>query len=209
MSMKKTLVCLVSIMAGVIMYAQTFELGLIAGSSVNLSCLADVGADMAMVISTSGGFDFGLGTGLRFASPISRITMDDTKNSAEVVSRVYSGDLTLPLFVRFRYRFPANLFVQSDVGYRFGLLSVLYGTGWAPSNSKKSMFSGVLIEPQVGFHISDRSSLSFGMTLQRYARGEAHRYSVAYSSNYTYETVDRWSPIAFIKFNIALPSRPL
>lgn len=193
-----------AITAGGILYAQSFELGFTVGSSLDLSCLADTGADIAMVFSIPSGLDIGFGTGLRFASPIYRKTVANTITSADKVSRDYSADLTLPLFSRLRYRFPANFFLQIDSGYRFGLASVCYGKGWAPANSKKSTFNGIIIEPQAGFHLDSRRSLSFGMTLQQYSRGDARRSSSAEHSSYEYRTVNRWSPIVFIRYSILL-----
>lgn len=207
--MKRIIIFIIAvILSGASSFAQTFELGFKAGTSLNLSCLADAGVDVAMVFPTAGGFDLGIGSGLLFSVPLDRKTATKTNSSKEQISREYSTDFTLPLFARFRFRFQSNFFLQADAGYRFGLVSLYYGEGRdfgaIPANAKESTFRGLFFEPQAGFHVSERGTLSFGMTWQRYKRGDAHRSVSTDEVFYSYNTVPDWCPLVFVRYCISL-----
>lgn len=204
---KQILVIILSIMTGTVSYAQSFELGFIAGTSADLSCLADTGVDIATIIPTSSSVDFGIGTGLRFASPMyKRIlkTIAGDKALTGNVVRKYSADIALPLFARFRYRFPSNFFLQTDAGYRFGLLSLHYGIGWAPTNGKECTFRGIFVEPQAGFRINKGGTISFGMTFQHYSRADEIQSFTFEQVSYSHTTVSAWSPIVFVRYSLSL-----
>ena len=114
--MKKILVILVALLLGSFAYAQPFELGFVAGTSLNRSCQVDAGADIAWMYSTEHRIDFGIGTGLRYARPMHRINRD----AAGPVTRDYSNELGVPVFGRLRYWFSEEFFAQAEVGIAVG-----------------------------------------------------------------------------------------
>lgn len=200
---KGILIILATLLTGTVSFAQSFEWGNRLGTSVNLSCLVEAGTDISMVFPTNSGFDFGLGAGLRFSMPMWRKHKWATYTTEKVQTRRnYNAEFTLPLFVKLRYRFPSGFFLQTDAGYRCGLVALFDGLDLA--SRAESTFRGFFVEPQAGFRLNAMGTLSFGLTLQRYTRGEGLNTHTPQSVVYTYQTVTDWSPIAFVKYTVLL-----
>ena len=196
--MKRTLIILCALLAGVLAKGQSFEMGVTAGSALT-SCQIDAGVDFAAVFNVLPGLDLGAGTGVRFARPMRSKTIEKTL-ADESTSRKYSSELGIPVFGRIRYTFPGSYWVMVDAGYRFGIFN---NEDNLPGGAeKKYNAKGVFIEPQVGFNFGSRFSLGAGMTLQHLSMNET---TIQQSGDIIYQEmkdIHPWAPIAFLRFGI-------
>ena len=200
--MKNKLLTLVAALFMTCLYAnaQPFELGLSTGTSVNGTCQIDIGADMAYIFSIAGGLDMGIGAGLKFARPIYKVTHND-RFGRQYDEREYANELAVPFFGRIRYSIPNGVFFQADAGYRIALVDLVW---WFPGWN----LSGEYFEPQVGYRLDTKRSLSIGASLQHCpcrdhittesGSGESYIMTGQESS------VKIWRPVAFIKYSITL-----
>ena len=209
---KRIFLCLAAFFIGFVASAQSFELGLSAGTSAY--CRIDAGADFALVFPTSTGFDFGGGAGLRFANPLNSInTSLNTVEANLTKKRDYdSHDLTIPVFARIRYNSPFNLFLQVDGGYRLGLVNiapeeVYYNSDTLLGGSahmEKATFHGFYIEPQGGYRFNGGNILSIGLTLQQHTWQSLNTIITDTGNSTSTKTSHGLVPIVFIKYGFVL-----
>lgn len=194
---KRFIICIATLLVGLMAEAQPFELGFISGTSVNGTCQIDMGADIAYQFSPFGSLEIGFGAGLRYARPLHQEFKSIHDGIVQDVEITFSNELALPIFARVRYTIPKNIFFQVDAGYRFALINMVW---WYPEKT----LSGEFFEPQIGYRFDQRRSLSIGASLQHCPR--IKRYNISsgsgesYSSWGEYERSKIWRPVAFIKY---------
>ena len=206
--MKKFLLSFIlTIFTGLAAFGQPFELGLQAGTSVNGSSQVDAGLDIAYVLPVAPNLELGLGTGLRYARPMTQkirtLTVTEANPFSEKWSKKILNEFSIPLFGRIRYSATNNLFIQADAGYKFTIISFLFDDGiyFTPEN-----LSGFFFEPQLGYRLDNKRSLSVGVSHQLcdialILKTEDYvndRHSV------THMTIASVRPVAFIKYTKAL-----
>lgn len=204
---KRYLLAIVAMLMGTAAFGQHFELGFQAGTSVNGSSQVDIGLDIAYVFPVAPNLELGLGTGLRYARPMTQkirtFTVTEDNPFSERVSREFLNEFSIPLFARIRYSATDRLFIQADAGYKFTIISFEFDEGiyFTPEN-----LSGFYFEPQLGFRLDERRSLSVGVSHQlcniEYVL-EINDY-VRGTESSTHMTIASARPVAFIKYTKAL-----
>jgi hypothetical protein len=118
-------------------------------------------------------------------------------------NKTFLNGIGLPLFVRARYSFPKNFFIQADAGYQLGALSFdLVDFYFYPTCRS---ITGFFAEPQAGFSFNPGKTISFGLSLQ----GHPFLHSKEYTDSsgiftHTGGTDHTFDAVAFIRFCIEL-----
>ena len=184
------------LLGSVFAYGQKFELGFQAGTSVNRTCLVDVGADVAWTWGGESGLSCGAGLGLRYSRPVTDIKAQSAA-SGESARRDYLNELSIPVFGRFRYRFPGSVFLMADAGYR---IPIYYIGDHVVGRRLSTAFSGLYVEPQVGFSLGPGSSLALGCSIQRTEIGVRTQETTDSSVVFNYRAETSGSPVLFLRF---------
>jgi hypothetical protein len=178
------------------------ELGLSAGTSLKGLNQVDTRIDFAWAFEVGPGLDLGFGTGLRYARPMHALKETDGVK----VNEDYVNGLGLPLFIRLRYSFPGNFFIQADTGYQLGLLTLDIGKGYFYPFPGCRSLSGLFVEPQAGFSIAPGKTISFGLSLQD--RKFLHQIQSGSLNSENYSLSDRTDhtldAIVFVRYCIEL-----
>ena len=204
---KRILLTIVALLMGTAAFGQPFELGFQAGTSVNGSSQVDIGLDIAYVFPVAPNLELGLGTGLRYARPMTQkirtFTVTEDNPFSERVSREFLNEFSIPLFARIRYSATDRLFIQADAGYKFTIISFEFDDGiyFTPEN-----LSSFYFEPQLGYRLDNKRSLSVGVSHQLCDIAHILKINdhVRGTESSTHMTIASARPVAFIKYTKAL-----
>ncbi len=122
--------------------------------------LTSVGTTLVLQYDLGADLNAGAGIGWRIALPCFQYTT--TNGSA--TKKNYCMDFDVPLFVRLGYS-TGYFFTNVDAGYAIGLIG-LYIQGLLPGDLKDTAYSGLFIEPQIGWNINKKRSLAIGCLIQ-------------------------------------------
>ncbi len=180
---------------------QPFELGVLAGTSLNGTSQVDFGMDIAYMHPLTTHLEIGAGAGIRYARPLFEMTYrDETKDgvTTHTVTKDYFNEMAVPFFARVRYSLPKKFYLQTDAGYRFALLEIL---DWFFTPEAKEM-SGVYFEPQVGYMLDPKRSLTIGVSIQNsfFIKRETIQDWDAGHFNSMYRTHRIWRPVAVVRY---------
>lgn len=200
--MKKRFCILLAVLTfGFTASGQPFELGLLAGTSLNGTGQVDFGMDIAYMHPLTTHLEIGAGAGIRYARPLFEITYrDKTKDgvTTHTVTKDYFNEMAVPFFARVRYSLPKKFYLQTDAGYRFALLEIL---DWFFTPEAKEM-SGVYFEPQVGYMLDPKRSLAIGVSIQNsfYIKRDVNDDWDAghFGERVRYHYI--WRPVAFVRY---------
>ena len=156
----KKIICLFALcLASIPLSAQSrmsYSLEFAAGVGLWKTPLFSLTPEFVAQYDMGGGFLLGAGTGLRYARPYYEYIVTDG-----VPSRNSCNELDVPVFMRIGYG-TNNLYANIDAGYAIGLLSIAEFL-WIPYTN----YSGLFVEPQVGWRWGKRSALALGLLLQQ------------------------------------------
>lgn len=107
-----------------------------------------------------GGFRVGAGVGLRYAKPLRE---EVTKNGAS--SREYNNEFDIPVFLRLGFG-GEKVYVNVDAGYSLGAIA-FYEESMDGGSVADKCYSGLFVDPQIGWRFSQKSALAIGMLLQQ------------------------------------------
>ena len=161
--MKKTILLLILGVASLSLSAQSgmsYSLEFVAGVGVGKGPQVSLTPEFVAQYDFGGGFRIGAGAGTRFARPCFQYI---TRNGSH--SRSFCNELDIPVFLRLGYG-KEKLYANLDAGYAICALS-FYGAGWTGGGMKEASYSGLFIEPQVGWRFGKRSALALGLLLQK------------------------------------------
>lgn len=161
--MKKTILLLILGVASLSLSAQSrmsYSLEFVAGVGAGKGPQAIFTPEFVAQYDFGGGFRIGAGAGTRFARPCFQYI---TRNGSH--SRSFCNELDIPVFLRLGYG-KEKLYANLDAGYALCALS-FYGAGWTGEGKKDASYSGLFIEPQVGWRVGKRSALALGLLLQK------------------------------------------
>ena len=161
--MKKTILLLILGVASLSLSAQSrmsYSLEFVAGVGVGKGPQAIFTPEFVAQYDFGGGFRIGAGAGTRFARPCFQYI---TRNGSH--SRSFCNELDIPVFLRLGYG-KEKLYANLDAGYAICALS-FFGAGWTGEGKKEASYSGLFIEPQVGWRFGKRSALALGLLLQK------------------------------------------
>lgn len=192
---------MVALLLGTAAFGQPFELGVLAGTSLNGTSQVDFGLDIAYMHPVTSRLEIGAGAGSRYARPLFEITnLDRAKDGihTHTVTKDYFNEIAIPFFARVRYSLPKRLCLQADAGYRFALVEVLDGF-FTPE--AKAM-SGVYFEPQIGFMLDAKRSLTFGVSIQNslYKKKDTTENRDEGSFESIVKHHNLWRPVAFVRY---------
>lgn len=193
-----------ALLCGIAAAGQPIELSFSAGTSLNGSNQIDAGSDIAYIIALTPVLELGIGTGLRYARPLyetSTIRIISIKDGETVdnttVNKDYLNEISIPMFVRIRYSAARNLFLQADAGYRFPIFSA---EGFFPV---PEAFTGWFVDPQIGYRLSPKRTISLGLQLQGGKHSESFSFSDLISGHIESHPTKHnhvVRPIAFIRY---------
>ena len=161
--MKKTILLLVLGVASLSLSAQsrmTYSWEFVAGVGVGKGPQVFLTPEFVAQYDFGGGFRIGAGAGTRFARPCLQYI---TRNGSH--SRSFCNELDIPVFMRLGYG-KEKLYANLDAGYAICALS-FFGASWSGEGKKDASYSGLFIEPQVGWRVGRRSALALGLLLQK------------------------------------------
>ncbi len=162
--MKKTILLLVLGVASLSLSAQsrmTYSWEFVAGVGVGKGPQFSFTPEFIAQYDLGSGFKIGAGVGTRFVRPCLQYI---TKNGSSP-RRTFCNELDIPVFMRVGYG-KEKLYANLDAGYAICALS-FYGAGWTGEGKKEASYSGLFIEPQVGWRFGKRSALALGLLLQK------------------------------------------
>lgn len=198
---KRILLATVALLLVTAAYGQPFELGVLAGTSLNGTSQVDFGMDIAYMYPLTTHLEIGAGAGIRYARPLYEISdLNKTRDgvSTHTVTKDYFNEMAVPFFARIRYSLPQRFYLQTDAGYRFALLEILE---WFFTPEAKRM-SGVYFEPQVGYMLDPKRSLAIGVSIQNsfYIKRDVNDDWDAghFGARVRYHYI--WRPVAFVRY---------